>query len=81
MYYNVNKFVMCMRSKYFHRSLDNGRKSARRAVSLNDKDLKINVSKYKLQTSRSLKVIRHLNIHELENQKITEEKVSVKITF
>jgi len=56
------------------KSLDNGRKSARRAVSLNDKDLKINVSKYKLQTSRSLKVIRHLNIHELENQKITEEK-------
>jgi len=56
------------------KSLYNGRKSARRAVSLNDKDLKVNVSKYKLQTSRSLKVIKHLNLLELENQKITEEK-------
>lgn len=70
---------MCL-SKYllhFYRSLYNGRKSARRAVSLNDKDLKVNVSKYKLQTSRSLKVIKHLNLLELENQKITEEKVCV----
>jgi len=54
------------------KSLYNGRKSARRAVSLNDKDLKVNVSKYKLQTSRSLKAIKRLNL--LENQKITEEK-------